>query len=1039
SDLVEGLVLPALVEGRAADAKSLLRRADFSSVDEKSLPALETLFGAAAILNDPDLMLAYGRQWIQGAVHHGPGGSRSWVVENVLDRCSRVLDDELEWTLAQSVVTLLLDERLKEKVKDVVRILPSLQRKFERPLLEPTEVTDLLVERFSGSPWGAGLMFEMIPPEDRTRVLRTVWSKVAKTQRASFVLNVAAELDGDVAPAFEDLLVESFVAALEETDADDFLRYRLLSLAESGDDPALAGRLLDAALEHGLEHLSLTLWAANLEARRTSPEEALRAALEAFREALEASEEDRRDWQTRSALGRLYARFLPESSDRFLEVVDDVIASSGGSPELTGARLDVAGAAGTPDEAVDAVRAALEEHPDDETLLRRLDGALNRAGRAAEALDVLERIVEVEEDERQRERDRGRLVRGWTALRHPIRALAALEAEEDDEEEEKDEDREEAEAARERKLAPATIDALKEAVDAGEEEAARRIFRRLWRGDASGRGVVRYVVVGGVVQRMGGGFVPPFWPDDDEEEDEPEARERDRGGLPDWVTAERDAETEDEGAEEEERTRTIDVLLAHGFGRDETWRRLRTMTGAQLGRETETFDALAADLARREGRTEASRRLLARIQSGAGGLIEHALVLALVARDPEAIEGSEREMLADVLRTVPPDDASALRRLARVFASVGDLETATRLFRWCATRTDAGGFGGFGGSARIPARSLIDDVRQSLDGEARLAVVDAILAWAEPGDMTWQRESYEELALSTWEDLLGPAGALERGRAICESVLRAPEGPYEGWRRRTAKRAARLFACAGELDLAERALEVATARMEAPGDGDVAFSYLPGGGITFDVERGMGFLGREELLDLFPPDDDAFVDREARLAWFGRAGEAFERWAGEERVRRLTAVQALVVVSVRLAAAGEEEGARARLEAAERIAEDLPDPLLWVADARRRLGDEADAARIERSLFDRGVLHPERAPDVVERILRADGPEEATRRGEEVLVRSHHPRLIELLGEAARASGDAERAERFATLAKERDEAEREVEARLEAKRKETR
>lgn len=1033
---VVGLFLPALAEGRTEDAKSLLRRVDFSKADGDGLDAVETLFGAATLLNDPDLMLKFGRQWIQSVVRDGPSGGRSWVVQGVLDRCGRVLDDELEWILAQSVVALLLDERLKEKVKDLVEILPALQKKFERPLIEPDEVTELLIERFSGSPWGAGLMFEMVPVVDRTRVLREVWPKVAKTQRASFVLNLASELTTEVAPEFADLLVESFVGALAESDESDFLRYRLGSVIEAGSDPALALRLLDAATDNGIDHLSLKVSRAALLGKVSRADEASEAALLALRAVIsEASRGDQNDWETRRALGQLYVRFLPAHVDAFLGELDQLEAEAGSSSELAMTRIDVIGTRGDDEATLAAVRLALEAHPEDEPLLRRLESALNGAGRHAEALEVLERVILIEDDERQRERDRNRVVRGWSLLRHPERALSALEDGEDDASADDEDDAKE--EARARKLPVATIKRLKEAVDRGDEEAARGLTRRLWRGESSGPPAVRYMSINGVLTQVSGGYLPPIWPPDreDEAQDESSEKERDRGGLPDWVT------DGGEGASEESRkpepTRTVDVLVRHAFGRDESWRRLRTLSGPALARETATFDALAADLASREGRAEASRRLLDTIESGAGGLVEYALVLALVAQAPEAIGVDEREMLADVLRTVRADDADAIRRLARVFARTGDVATAARLFRWCATRTDDGGGMFIGeGTRKIAPKSLIDDVRENLDGEDRLSVIDAILAWSEPGVMSWRLEAYEELALGTWEELLGPAGALARGRALCEAVLLPPETAYDSWRRRSAQRVAWLFAAAGELDQAVRALEVATARMDDDDREDASFRFLVGGGIMLDREGAAGWLGRDALLRLFPRTDEGFASPDGRVAWLLRAGESLSTWARAGRLRSSTAVEALVVLAVRLGEAGHVDVARELLDTAEVVARGASTSLLWIADARRALGDDRAAAEVERSLFDRGALHAERVPDVVRRALEVDGPAAAFRIGDAALERTRHPDLFEVLLEAADRAGDQARAARLAEGSAARDAAEEALDLKLEALRK---
>ena len=90
---------------------------------------------------------------------------------------------------------------------------------------------------------------------------------------------------------------------------------------------------------------------------------------------------------------------------------------------------------------------------------------------------------------------------------------------------------------------------------------------------------------------------------------------------------------------------------------------------------------------------------------------------------------------------------------------------------------------------------------------------------------------------------------------------------------------------------------------------------------------------------------------------------------------------------------------------------------------------EAGADERERALLAAGRLHPERVPDVIARVLEAEGPAVARELAQDVAEYSRHPRLMTLLVEAADAAGDEEAAGTW----READTAARAAEADLEA------
>ena len=107
---------------------------------------------------------------------------------------------------------------------------------------------------------------------------------------------------------------------------------------------------------------------------------------------------------------------------------------------------------------------------------------------------------------------------------------------------------------------------------------------------------------------------------------------------------------------------------------------------------------------------------------------------------------------------------------------------------------------------------------------------------------------------------------------------------------------------------------------------------------------------------------------------------------------------------------GETALAQSTLKHLEKLAGDKANDLLWTADVARAIGRAQMADRIERQLFDQGRLHVERVPDVVARVVKAEGPETGLSLGEQAAALTLHPTLLEQLIAAANAAGKKDRA-----------------------------
>ena len=157
-----------------------------------------------------------------------------------------------------------------------------------------------------------------------------------------------------------------------------------------------------------------------------------------------------------------------------------------------------------------------------------------------------------------------------------------------------------------------------------------------------------------------------------------------------------------------------------------------------------------------------------------------------------------------------------------------------------------------------------------------------------------------------------------------------------------------------------------------------------------------------ELRQLFPQDGAKFS---AYPEWLSAAGDALRTWRAEERVSDPQALKALVIIALRLNAVG--QGAAA-LDLLHGLAAEEPDRfyVLWVVDALRSCGDEGLADSLERDSLLAGTLHLERLHEVVRRELERSGPVAAIALGGPLTEFVLNERLLDVLVEAAEASGD---------------------------------
>ncbi len=964
------LFLPLLVEGDEAAVRALLRRLDFSRLEKDDQALMPVLQSAALQMNDGRLALALGRHWIKVLMKRDKAPDAPYRFQPVLQKIRGLLTKEQYRSLCEYVVSMILED--PKQAGNWLQLIPQLQREFEKPLLDEEQRKGLL-EKLDGNRWyWLGSFFSLVPNAERAGVLRGILPKVPKTRRMQFLLSLIDQVEEEIDGDFADLVVESFAAAYEDLDASDqFAYYYFLNLARGASNPALRMRMVQIPIEKKNRNMLVRAAYAVMLKREGKEEEGLALALESLGELFGA----KKHFTVNTARNLLLDEFLPKHLEAFVAAVDKH-AKGGGSVDLTNFRIDLVRRSNDPQALLEAYRRAVADHPDNDMFKDRLYNQLNSQGLIGEAIALLQARIDKKPDDVNL---RNRLLYLWRRLGNAEQALAVKR------------DILERKEAKGEKAPPkvktwVSMYDVQRAVKDEQLDDAQRLLRRMWRRFQVGaprgsRGFFRMPVMATRSQAW-----PVTTQADPDKKPDPETVKRRRGGLDAWI---------DEPKEGPERKDSYEVLATFPFGREEIERQIRTWQGEQLSAGGPVLDGAAIGVAETEGAEAAVKRLLAVAAQGRAGKKEYGLLLSLFESAPDEVVKNAAPLLRDLERTLTPTDAGQLRRLARVWARLGDTARAARIYRWCGTRASAGGmwFWGSRGAQPIPAQDLIREVGEVLEGEERNATVDAILAMSDPGNSNrfgpTNRDTYEALVLQTWLDLVGPEEALERSRAIVDRMAAGSELPQ----RRTAMLAAGLLVKAGETTKALGALESGLCLIEPPAGIPVHQHFW---------YRQPGRMNHTDIRRLFPAEAP---EPETHRQWLVAVADALPRWVAEERTPGVTLVEPLAILMVRLHAAGETERALGLLDSLEDWAGANARYRLWVADVARLLGDGAKADAVERELFDRDQLNLYRVPDVLVRVRDAEGADAALALGEAKAERVRHPVLLEALASIAADAG----------------------------------
>lgn len=1018
----KGLFLPLLANNKVEEAKTMLRRTSFGDVAREDVGQMQALFSAALYLDDPDLTLLLGRQWVRMLVKNG---TQEYELQPVLERCRVTLDEARAYGLYQYLIGLIFED--PEKHSGLITMLPKLQTAFDEPLVTEDQVLELLDGYGERYAWGLGPVLQLLPSAARASALRGIWPKVQNTVKTTFLMQLVGQFKEPLGEELAEFIMGSFEETLE--DGSDTVRYYIDDLYE---------------LEHNFEvglAISIILqeelpssWAAKtLEAVMLKElgrnEEAVEKAMVVFSGLISNTDTD---YYIRRAYDHVNEEFQEEHLDAFIAKAGELRDASPDDIDLELKRLDLIEKKEDEELSFAELELAIERHPEEKKLLQRLRNRYSRDGRRMESIAVLEQILELDPEEPQ---PRRQLMNTWRSLRNYERALEVREAGPIQEEEKEEGVSMEAgmsmimvagggtiyinsagamiqpQAANsggdwpEGKTRPANIKRVKESLEEGEIEEARTTLRRIWRQYPKNNNN-RMAFFTSRYNR----HAALKWPKDPEEktpegEETEEEKKPHRGGLESW--------TDEEPEPREERDGAWHILAEHDFGVQEMERLLRTANAGSLDSMQTICEGLLRARTLEIGEEAALEELRERVASGRAGKIDNLLFLALLDENPDALTADVRELLHDLVQTLDALDITQLRRLARAYARAGANEEATRLYRWCATQTQSPSRF-FGSSGSVSAHDLVKEVKETLEGDDRREIIEAILKFADPGDDTWSREGYESLAIDTWEELAGIETAMDKCADICTEAT-----DYStGLRRGTAKKATYLYARSGNIERAVECLEASLCKLDPSlFTYDDPFMYIR--------PEQPGFWGYADIRKLFPKDSSEWPDA---AGWYAAAAQALEGWLDEERLRDSNTIEALVILSVRLTALGETAEAERIVQGLAQRDELSSSQKLWIIDAAREAGLADLADGMERKLFDDRRLHIERVPEVVKRLHETDGAEAALALGQTATEYTLHFDLLEELAVCAEELGQTD----AATHWRERKAASEAAKARME-------
>jgi tetratricopeptide (TPR) repeat protein len=416
------LVLQLLTDDLDA-AKQMLERVQLAPDDQAALEHIPILVGATSFLNAPDLTLSFCRHWIDLAVRYEPGLLYR-TIQAILETGRRTLNKSQIQSLTEHVLTLVMQK--PDKFAVFLQRLSTIRDTIGPDFITRKQIEDLIKARLEtndGFIFGVENMIVMLPAEERPALLRSIWDKISKTQRAYFLLNLVGALDTEVDKDFEDFLITGFRNSIGVSDRKSIFWVRIESLSMNARvNQSLRLGFLDIIAKDGSATTSLAIGQAALLFQLGQVEEAKKKVGQAmeivtFSETGPNSKDDPRALFT---YNRFLSSLAPQFHQHVLDVFGETEKQSGRSPATTLKRLNLRRQLGIQEGSVALLEAAVKEFPEEGRLRSQLARALQNQGSWWRALEIRESGIDASQKSAT---ERQRLVTEWQNKHHPIRAL----------------------------------------------------------------------------------------------------------------------------------------------------------------------------------------------------------------------------------------------------------------------------------------------------------------------------------------------------------------------------------------------------------------------------------------------------------------------------------------------------------------------------------------------------------------------------------------------------------------------------------------
>jgi tetratricopeptide (TPR) repeat protein len=881
--------------------------------------------------------------------------------------------------------------------------------------------------------------------EDYQTLLRETYRDAKSSDRAAIVFSLVNQYPEKMDPALEETFLELAEEAARETTSDLLKVYQANSRSRFGGpekkSPNLGfqAKLLAtiAAGQPGDTQLAWLVAQAQAWQRAGDEERALEIATRAFRVSLE--KEGKLD-------SGLLHTFLKKHPDTFLSLLDQRAEEKGDSIDLDQKRLELVRQTGDLERILTALRKASEKHPEEPSFRANLRQHLERMGRPYEAIKELEALANLEPDEDQH---RANLEKAWQKLAHPIQAgRYKKEVKGKDGNEQKGRaktsttpasvprataDRGSAVGAvpvsandgQEKKVEAASTTLIKKHHDANELDEAQVAMRRLWRQfpnlDQSSRGMTY------VNRQPQGGLL--IWPNAKTKAATSRravtANVGNRGGLEDFLKRKamvpRQVNPYSNRVQDPSQPKPVSLFEAVGsqeFASTEMSRWLRTLTAQQY--QGQAFDDMLTALAVRRVEVHGVEKVIADCladnASDELGMLDQLFLLTVLELHPEAGGEPATGYLDHQVDVLDPSDQWITLRLARCFSKRGDEKRALPLYRWCGANVNFSNRYSYYGMNILTGNRLVEEIRNHLEGDARLHALDTVLRLMTPSRSDVDsRAQFHSFVLATWQRELSAPDVYHRCREICEQVIEGHQSNQV--RIRGTLELATLFLASG--GNTERALDgfelIMLPKEGAPSTSTRQMVYMTSGGTYVPHSSSSSNSPNSRINDHFlqlwlPEKMQAWTNSDQ---WLAGIAERVNQWTTEGLFPPADAAKLLSLIALRQHQNGFADSVAATLAKLQKLTLPITQDVLWFSDAARMTGNQALALKLESALLSEQRLPIARVASLMQEVATIHGSAIALNLAEKASAYTWEREFLEAMTGIASAGGDPVRAEQW--------------------------